>query len=387
MSIPFKKLKKDESNTNEGIVIRLIKKNNEYHYVSDNMTDLSEANKKSLGNKRPNDYGENSKIKIALDLTPNNISNTINNTNSQHTKKNLKRHVESNEDQINDFDMVLALEEDQEAKYIKEKKDQIKKMPILIPSCSQWFDLEKIHEIELNALPEYFCNKYPLKTPHTYKESRNFIISLYRENPNVYLSATTCRRHLYGDVCAIMRIHAFLEGWGLINFNVDPKYLPVNPYSLKSNTYKNSIYIDSSMFNNKKDELGQKLGNNKLVITHPENGDLRNLYPSTTIPYPLFRNIFSNNISSSSQLNFISQNYSPKCDLCSELCGFNFYIEKNDDNILKSSTIIICEKCHSNLEENKLQDSKFSNFNKNQFELTCVNHILTTSDKGKIFKI
>lgn len=38
----------------------------------------------------------------------------------------------------------------------------------------------------------------------------------------MHLTATTCRRNLAGDVCAIMRVHAFLEYWGLINFNVDP---------------------------------------------------------------------------------------------------------------------------------------------------------------------
>ena len=41
-------------------------------------------------------------------------------------------------------------------------------------------------------------------------------------NPRSYLTATTCRRNLAGDVCAILRIHSFLEHWGLINFNVDP---------------------------------------------------------------------------------------------------------------------------------------------------------------------
>jgi SWI/SNF related-matrix-associated actin-dependent regulator of chromatin subfamily C len=34
------------------------------------------------------------------------------------------------------------------------------------------------------------------------------------------------RRNLAGDVCAILRVHAFLEYWGLINFNVDPRTTP-----------------------------------------------------------------------------------------------------------------------------------------------------------------
>ena len=30
-----------------------------------------------------------------------------------------------------------------------------------------------------------------------------------------------CRRNLAGDVCAVVRVHAFLEQWGLINYQVD----------------------------------------------------------------------------------------------------------------------------------------------------------------------
>jgi SWI/SNF related-matrix-associated actin-dependent regulator of chromatin subfamily C len=55
---------------------------------------------------------------------------------------------------------------------------------------------------------------------------RNFMIDTYRLNPNEYLSITACRRNLAGDVCAIMRIHAFLEQWGLINYQVDADLRP-----------------------------------------------------------------------------------------------------------------------------------------------------------------
>ena len=27
----------------------------------------------------------------------------------------------------------------------------------VIPSCSQWFDFERIHELEQSSLPEFFC--------------------------------------------------------------------------------------------------------------------------------------------------------------------------------------------------------------------------------------
>lgn len=57
-------------------------------------------------------------------------------------------------------------------------------------------------------------------------------------NPTVYLSATTCRRHLSGDVNGIMRVHAFLEKWGLINFSgVQPAYKPHKMSMLKESCY------------------------------------------------------------------------------------------------------------------------------------------------------
>jgi len=75
-------------------------------------------------------------------------------------------------------------------------------------------------------LPEFFCNQYPHKNPETYLNFRNLIIKMYRENPSAYLSATECRKKLPGDICSIIRLHAFLEHWGLINFNVEPYLRP-----------------------------------------------------------------------------------------------------------------------------------------------------------------
>lgn len=46
------------------------------------------------------------------------------------------------------------------------------------------------------------------------------MINAYRFNPSEYLTVTACRRNLAGDVCAIVRVHAFLEQWGLINYQV-----------------------------------------------------------------------------------------------------------------------------------------------------------------------
>ena len=67
-------------------------------------------------------------------------------------------------------------------------------------TVGMWFDPDNyehlVHEIERESLPEFFNDRYPSKNSNVYKEYRNFMISLYRMNPSVYLSATTCRRHL-----------------------------------------------------------------------------------------------------------------------------------------------------------------------------------------------
>jgi len=90
----------------------------------------------------------------------------------------------------------------------------------VIPSYSAWFNLSTIHPLERKSLPEFFSGKNRSKTPQIYKDYRDFMINTYRLNPSEYLTVTACRRNLAGDVGAIMRVHAFLEQWGLINYQV-----------------------------------------------------------------------------------------------------------------------------------------------------------------------
>ena len=123
-----------------------------------------------------------------------------------------------------------------------------------MPSYALWFSLDKIHEIEVKAFPDYFPANFTgmdanhattqsgeaadstvnaaevvteekpagssLKTPESYKELRDFIVNFYRANPKQYLTVTACRRHRVGDVSSIIRVHPFLEQWGLINYQV-----------------------------------------------------------------------------------------------------------------------------------------------------------------------
>ncbi|CAA7268231.1 unnamed protein product [Cyclocybe aegerita] len=114
----------------------------------------------------------------------------------------------------------LRLEE-QARKYLAAQTHEV-----IVPSYSAWFDMSKIHPVEQKALPEFFNSRSRSKTPAIYKDYRDFMINTYRLRPTEYLTVTACRRNLAGDVCAIMRVHAFLEQWGLINYQIDPELRP-----------------------------------------------------------------------------------------------------------------------------------------------------------------
>lgn len=101
-----------------------------------------------------------------------------------------------------------------------------------LPSCSTWFHPDTVHTIEMEALPEFFTQSHHPTSAQLYMHYRNFIIRTYRENPTEYLTATACRRALVGDACAIIRVHAFLEKWGFINFEVDPMTRPQSLYQV-----------------------------------------------------------------------------------------------------------------------------------------------------------
>ena len=183
-------------------------------------------------------------------------------------------------------------------------------MPLYIPASSSWFNFDNIHEIEIKSLPEFFCGKYPSKTPETYKEYRNFIINLYRENQNSYLTATVCRRHLAGDACSILRVHAFLEHWGLINFKVDPMIKPTNPFLPKAFNFKSPIYVDASTFLVKEgNNNSTKMGNNNVILTNKAGEEIRTLFPINNHPESLFRSFFNKNNTVLNQVNFLTKNY------------------------------------------------------------------------------
>jgi hypothetical protein len=57
---------------------------------------------------------------------------------------------------------------DPEEQKQRDLENNYKKRTFVLPSCSQWFDLDNIHELEIQSLPEYFNQKHPHKNPQSY---------------------------------------------------------------------------------------------------------------------------------------------------------------------------------------------------------------------------
>ena len=283
---------------------------------------------------------------------------------------------------------------------------------IYLPISASWFNMDNIHEIEMKSLPEFFVGKYPSKTPSIYKNYRNFIINLYRENSSMYLSSKTCLKHLAGDSGAIMRIHSFLEHWGLINFKLNPKFKP--NFIPKAFNFKSPLFIDSSLFmidNSKKNEnmINYNEPERSLMIKN-KNKNMALLYPINKISNELFNKFVDNmnNIDiinkdkdnndsafykNFKKINFLSQNYRPKCDVCGNFCMVDWYITKEnlgkneeenesdiemgvsisiDENSLKREFFLICEECFNNKEIPLPNNLKRENF-----ELSSVYNLLS----------
>lgn len=159
--------------------------------------------------------------------------------------------------------------------------------PLVVPSYSSWFSLSTIHPIERKSLPEFFSKRNRSKTPAIYKDYRDFMVNTYRLNPGEYLTVTACRRNLAGDVGAIMRVHGFLEQWGLINYQVDPDTRPAPLGPPFTGHFRVTVDTPKGLSNL---HPGSKPGTGALAAAganglkpHPTNLDLRKvIYQSTT---------------------------------------------------------------------------------------------------------
>ena len=187
-----------------------------------------------------------------------------------------------------------------------------------VPFYSRWFSFSKIHKIERDNLPEFFGDK-PSKTPDMYLKIRNFVIKLYWKNPKNYLTATACRRCIAGDVCSILRIHAFLEHWGLINTNYN--LTSINTSNVLTQNLKFPIFSVSS--NDPK----------KINVDQFSNDNIQSI---------VYDKLFE------------SLRYKrPKCHQCEKSVSNIWFENKKlhlnlEESENDESTIIICQDCYLN---------------------------------------
>lgn len=147
-------------------------------------------------------------------------------------------------------------------------------LTLTVPSRTSWFSFDDIDAIEKRSLTEFFPKRQPSVTlteplpalpfvksvlvsdsdselspssyrigpthavpitHYNYMQYRNSLIINYHLDPSQYLTVTEARRSVPVSVSAVMRLHAFLEQWGLINSQCHPtsaaatslSYLPV----------------------------------------------------------------------------------------------------------------------------------------------------------------
>lgn len=226
--------------------------------------------------------------------------------------------VDKTEKQLSQAEGDLKPDEDVEEKLLmeqinkdKEIEKQYQKQAFIIPSCAQWFDFNSIHEIEMQTLPEFFCEKFSHKNPETYLNYRNYIIKMYRENPNAYLSATECRKKLPGDICSIIRLHAFLEHWGLINFNVEPYLRPAKIQLGESGNMSSQVvdaaakgYINVAEAKRIQQAFDKRAGSDS-------NGPQSNLF-----------------IIAAQKIKAICTSYAPLCNFCGNVCDNKHWYQK-----------------------------------------------------------
>jgi SWI/SNF related-matrix-associated actin-dependent regulator of chromatin subfamily C len=168
--------------------------------------------------------------------------------------------------------------------------------PVVVPSYSSWFSFGSVSQVERKQLPDFFEGKSPLRNEATYVMIRDFIVKLYRQRPRSHLSVTECRRHIAVDAGAIFRIHAFLDHWGLINYDIQPDARPVllglsgtgqpvllhGPYGQQLlqndglNGASTSSYLRLSAMNTASAPVAGNVASRVSVLTSDTSNDIRN---------------------------------------------------------------------------------------------------------------
>ena len=124
----------------------------------------------------------------------------------------------------------------------------------------------------------------------------------------MYLSATTCRRHLSGDVNGIIRVHGFLEKWGLINYvGVNPALKPHKMSLMRESSYDRVLINAANKDFLQKSELEYQ---NNLYLKDTKNDSKT----QATVCPDIMR-----------KLNLLTLVNRPKCAYSECVVGFRWY--------------------------------------------------------------
>jgi len=182
-------------------------------------------------------------------------------------------------------------------------------------------------------------------------------------------------KKISADVQSIMKVHSFLENWGIINFNIDTNTKMINPLAknlfttnksnsikptqqlIKSKDYnklienktfyieekgniiscsKSLYYINIDKFEN----IHFKASDDFIVISEKNGREVRTVYPSFKSTDCYFNNLLSRNKNLSNEINLIIKYYRPKCDICNSLCESDWYLQTpsyNNNNSVNSN--------------------------------------------------
>ena len=181
-------VKRDRSKESKEIILTLEKSgSNNFRYLSDSLNERSKIKIPLLEEKNlelKNNHQPDKNLKIQLKSNERSLPvNKITNTNQGNLSIPSQEKKHENEEK---HKIILPEEIPILQKYVEKNSKQ----NLIIPSCAQWFNFDGIHDIETRSLPEFFCGVFPSKTPEIYKEYRNYIIDLFRENTNSYLSSS-----------------------------------------------------------------------------------------------------------------------------------------------------------------------------------------------------
>lgn len=179
--------KRERTKDQKEITLTLEKSGQNYIYITDTFSERER---------------ERSKIKIPLTEDPKKSQQEKSQKNQIKLHEKNFQEIKNNQNQgnlpihphekktENEQKPKIVVIPDKEIPLLQKYKEKNSKQNLIIPSCAQWFNFDCIHDIETRSLPEFFCGVFPLKTPEIYKEYRNYVIDLYRENSNSYLSSS-----------------------------------------------------------------------------------------------------------------------------------------------------------------------------------------------------